>query len=131
MVSESIWKKIWLIIGISFIGIAIFMIFGGPMLAATMGYDPPVSSPAGFAMVRFFWIWMGIFNGIGFFFIYLDMKKNEDLLKLEGLACLIFSILQIIYLGLGIFPLIGIEILWALIPGILAVIIFIYFYERR
>jgi hypothetical protein len=114
MVSESVWKKIWLFFGIFFIFIAVFMIFWGPALASVTGTQP--FSDRARAMISFLWIWMLIYNGIGNLFVYQDMVKNEVLLILGVPAGLAFTILQSIYMGIGYFEFVVSEVIWALLP---------------
>jgi len=101
MVSESVWKRIWLFFGVLFILIVVFMIFGSPALASVTGTAP--FSDRARAMISFLWIWILIHNGIGHLFIYQDMEKNEVLLKLGVPAGLTFMILQSIYVAIGYF----------------------------
>lgn len=128
MISKSGWKKIWLIFGILFIFISIFMIFGAPTLTAVTGTKP--FSVRARAMINFFWIWMLIYNGIGNLFVYQNMEKNENLLKLGIPAGLAFSILQSLYMGLGYFEYVFSEVMWAVLPLIWVIIIFIYFLTK-
>lgn len=129
MVSKSVWRRIWLVGGIVFIAIPVFMIVAGPKLASVTGTTP--FTGAALAMIRFLWIWMLIYSGIGCLFVYRDMEKNEALLKLGFLAGLAFAILQSIYIAVGIFPFILSEVVWAVIPLAWAVIILIYFLTKQ
>jgi hypothetical protein len=129
MVSKTVWKRIWLFSGIFFIVIPVFMILAGPMLASVTGTTPFTGSAL--AMIRFFWIWMLIYNGIGLLFVYRDMEKNEALLKLGFVAGLAFTILQSIYVAIGIFPFIVSEVIWAVIPLIWTIIVLIYFVTKE
>lgn len=129
MVSKSVWKKIWLFGGILFILMALFMIFGGCILAEVTGTTPLTG--VALAMTRFFWIWMLIYNGIGLLFIYQDIEKNEILLKLGFLSGLVFTILQSIYVAIGIFPFIVSEVVWAVILLIWTIIILVYFLTKQ
>ena len=129
MVSKSVWRRIWLVGGIVFIAIPVFMIVAGPKLASVTGTTP--FTGAALAMIRFFWIWMLIYSGIGCLFVYRDMEKNQALLKLGFLAGLAFAILQSIYIAVGIFPFILSEVVWAVIPLIWAIIVLIYFLTKQ
>lgn len=128
MVSKNTWKKIWLFGGILFTFIPLLMIFGGRMLALVTGTTP--FTGVALAMTRFFWTWMLIYNGIGLIFVYQDMERNEVLLKLGFLSGLVFTILQSIYVAIGIFPFIASELLWAVIPLIWTITILIYFLTK-
>jgi len=101
---------------------------GGSTLAEVTG-TPPFTSSA-LAMTRFFWIWMLIYNGIGLLFVYQDMEKNEVLLKLGFLSGAVFTILQSIYVAIGIFPFVASEVVWAVIPLLWMIIILTYFLTK-
>ncbi|MFW9990359.1 MAG: hypothetical protein ACFFC3_17085, partial [Candidatus Odinarchaeota archaeon] len=75
MISNRIWKKIWLFFGIVFIFISIFMIFFAPLLASITGTEP--FSGRARATISFFWIWMLIYNGIGNILLYKNTEKYE------------------------------------------------------
>lgn len=129
MVSEQIWKKIWLVFGIIFIFISIFMIFFGPLLASITGTKP--FSDRARAMINFFWIWMFIYNGIGFILLYKNLEKYKILLILAIPAGFIFTILQIIYIIIGYFELVFSEIMWAISSLIWSIIAILYFFDKN
>jgi hypothetical protein len=129
MISDRIWKKIWLIFGIAFIFISLFMIFFAPLLALVTGTKP--FSNRARAMINFFWIWMFIYNGIGYILLYKNTKKYEILLILAIPAGIIFTILQVIYIIIGYFELVISEIMWALISLIWAVVSILYFFNKK
>lgn len=129
MVSENIWKKVWLFFGIIFIFISIFMIFCGPLLASITGTAP--FSDRARAMISFLWIWMFIYNGIGNFFLYRDIEKNKVLLILGIPAGLAFTILQSIYMVIGYFEIVLSEVIWAILPLIWSIIVIIYFLDQK
>jgi len=129
LVSENIWKKVWLFFGLIFIFISIFMIFCGPLLASITGTAP--FSDRARAMISFFWIWMFIYNGIGNFFLYKDIEKNKVLLILSIPAGFIFTILQTIYMIIGYFEFVISEVIWAILPLIWSITIIIYFFDQK
>ena len=73
---------------------------------------------------------MLIYSGIGLLFVYRDMEKNQALLKLGFVAALALTILQSIYMAIGIFPFILSEVAWAVIPLIWTIIALIYFVTK-
>jgi len=73
---------------------------------------------------------MLIYNGIGLLFVYQDMEKNEVLLKLGFLSGAVFTILQSIYVAIGIFPFVASEVVWAVIPLLWMIIILTYFLTK-
>jgi hypothetical protein len=91
------WKIVWLVWGIMFTLIALTFLFLGPSIASVTGTIP--FSGRARAMISFFWIWMLIYNGVGSFFLYKDLEKNEILIKLAVPAGIIFSTLQYTYMG--------------------------------
>ncbi len=129
MVSEQIWKKIWLIFGIAFIFISIFMIFFGPLLASITGTKP--FSDRARAMINFFWIWMLIYNGIGFILLYKNIEKYKILLILAIPAGVIFTILQIIYISIGYFEFVFSEIIWVISSFLWSIASCLYFFDKR
>ena len=129
MVSELIWKKIWLFLGITFMLISIFMIFFGPLLASITGTKP--FSDRARAMINFFWIWMFIYNGLGFILLYKDTEKYEILLILAIPAGIIFTILQIIYINIGYFEFVLSEVIWAVSSLIWVIISILYFFDKK
>ena len=129
MVSEQIWKKVWLLLGISFMLISIFMLFLAPMLASIAGTEP--FSDRARAMISFFWIWMFIYNGLGFFLLYRDPEKYEILLILAIPAGIAFTILQIIYITLGYFELVLTEVIWAICSLIWSILCILYFVDKK
>lgn len=129
MLSMRIWKKISLFLGICFILIPIFMIFFGPWLA-TITKTKPFSGRAR-AMISFFWIWMFIYNGIGYILQYKDSEKCEILLVLAIPAAIVFTILQIIYLSIGYFELVLSEIIWAVCRLIWTILSLLYFIDKK
>ena len=126
MISNRIWKKIWLFFGIVFIFISIFMIFFAPLLASITGTKP--FSDRARAMISFFWIWMLIYNGIGYVLLYKNTEKYEIILILSIPAGLIFTILQIIYIIIGYFELVFSEIIWAVSSLVWAIVSILYFF---
>jgi hypothetical protein len=129
MVSEQVWKKVWLFSGILFMGIPIFMLFFEPSLESIMGTES--FSTRARAMISFFWIWMFIYNGIGFILLYKNTEKYEVLLILGIPAGTIFTILQSIYIILGYFELVISEVLWAIISLIWSIIAILYFVDKK
>ncbi len=129
MVSERIWKKIWLFFGIVFIFISIFMMFFGPLLASLTGTKP--FSDRARAMINFFWIWMFIYNGIGFILLYKNTEKYKILLILAIPAGIIFTILQIVYIIIGYFEFVFSEIIWAVSSLIWSTVSVLYFFDKK
>ena len=129
MVSEQIWKKIWLFLGIVFMLISIFMIFFAPLLALITGTKP--FSDRARAMINFFWIWMFIYNGLGFLLIYKDTEKYKILLILAIPAGITFTILQTIYIIIGYFEFVLSEIIWAVSSLIWSIISILYFFDKK
>ncbi len=129
MVSEQIWKKIWLLFGIVFMFISIFMIFFGPWLASITGTKP--FSDRARAMINFFWIWMFIYNGLGFILLYKNIEKYKILLLLAIPAGITFTILQIIYIILGYFEFVLSEIVWAISSLVWSTIAILYFFDKK
>jgi len=129
MVSEQLWKKIWLFSGILFMVIPIFMLFFEPSLESINGTK--MFSDQARAMISFFWIWMFIYNGIGFILLYKDTEKYEILLILGIPAGIIFTVLQTIYIIIGYFELVLSEILWAIISLIWSIIAILYFFDKK
>ncbi|MFX1411609.1 MAG: hypothetical protein ACFFA6_14750 [Promethearchaeota archaeon] len=129
MVSEQTWKKIWLIFGIVFIFISTFMIFFSPMLASITGTKP--FSDRARAMISFFWIWMFIYNGLGFILLYKNTEKYKILLILAIPAGLAFTILQIVYMIIGYFEFVFSEILWAVCSLLWSVVSILYFFSNK
>ncbi|MFX1320594.1 MAG: hypothetical protein ACFFAQ_03010 [Promethearchaeota archaeon] len=129
MVSEQIWKKIWLIFGIIFLFISIFMLFFGSSLASITRTRP--FSDRARAMISFFWIWMFIYNGIGFILLYKNTEKYKILLILAIPAGIIFTILQIIYIIIGLFEFVFSEIMWAVSSLIWSIIAIVYFFDKK
>jgi hypothetical protein len=129
MVPENIWKKIWLFLGIIFTFISIFMIFFAPLLASITGTKP--FSDRARAMINFFWIWMFIYNGIGFILLYKDTEKYKILLILAIPAGFIFTILQIIYIMIGYFEFVFSEFLWAICSLIWVILAILYFFDIK
>jgi hypothetical protein len=129
MVSEQTWNKIWLILGIFFMFLSIFMLFFGPWLASITGTTP--FSNRARAMISFFWIWMFIYNGLGFILLYKDTKKYEILLILAIPASILFLILQTFYIIIGYFELVFSEILWAVSSLIWIVLIILYYVDKK
>ena len=129
MISDRIWKKIWLIFGIAFIFISLFMIFFAPLLASVTGTKS--FSDRARVMINFFWIWMFIYNGIGYILLYKNTKKYEILLLLAIPAGLIFATLQIIYIIIGYFELVFSEITWAIISIIWVILSILYFINKK
>ena len=129
MVSEQIWKKIWLFLGIVFIVISSFMIFFAPLLALITGTKP--FSDRARAMINFFWIWMFIYNGLGFILLYKDTEKYKILLILAIPAGITFTILQIIYIIIGYFEFVLSEIVWAVSSLIWSTISILYFFDKK
>ena len=129
MISDRIWKKIWLIFGIAFVFVSLFMIFFAPLLASVTGTEP--FSDRARAMINFFWIWMFIYNGIGYILLYKNTKKYEILLILAIPAGFIFTTLQVIYILIGYFEPVFSEILWAIISLIWAVLSILYFFNKK
>jgi len=129
MISENLWKKIWLIFGISFTSIAIFMLFFAPVLASIVGTKP--FSARARAMISFFWIWMIIYNGIGNILLYKNMEKYEIIIILGIPAGFSFTILQIIYIAIGYFEFVFTEVIWAIIPLIWSLLNILYIINKR
>ncbi|MFX1257743.1 MAG: hypothetical protein ACFFAN_07790 [Promethearchaeota archaeon] len=129
MVSEQIWKKIWLFFGIFFMFISIFMILFAPSLAAIAGTKP--FSDRARAMISFFWIWMFIYNGLGFVLLYKDTEKYKILLILGIPAAISFTILQAIYIIIGYFEFVISEIIWALCALIWSILSILYFLDTK
>ena len=129
MISEKIWKMIWLIFGTSYFFIAIFMLFFAPMLASAVGTEPFDNRAR--AMISFLWIWILIYNGIGNFILYKDMEKHHVLIILGVPAGFIFTILQIFYMVIGLFEFVFTEVIWAILPAIWSILCFIYLFEKR
>lgn len=129
MVSEKIWKKIWLCFGIIFIFISLFMLLCAPWLASITGTKP--FSDRARAMISFFWIWMFIYNGLGFILLYKDTEKYKILLILAIPAGIIFTILQIIYIILGYFEFVLSELIWAASSLIWSIISILYFFDKK
>ncbi len=129
MVSEKIWKRIWLFFGIVFMFISVFMIFFGPLLASITGTKP--FSDRARAMISFFWIWMFIYNGLGSIFLYKNTEKYEILLILAIPAGIIFTILQIIYIIIGYFELVLSEIIWAICSLLWSLVSILYFFDKK
>ena len=129
MVSEQIWKKIWLFLGIAFIVISLFMLFFAPWLASITGTEP--FSDRARAMISFFWIWMFIYNGLGFILLYEDTEKYKILLILAIPAGILFTILQIIYIIIGYFEFVLSEVIWALSSLIWVILSILYFYDKK
>ena len=129
MVSEQIWKKIWLFLGIVFMFISIFMLFFAPLLASMTGTKP--FSDRARAMISFFWIWMFIYNGLGFILLYKDTEKYKILLILAIPAGISFTILQIIYIIMGYFEFVVSEIIWAVSSLIWLILIILYFFDKK
>ena len=129
MVSEQIWKKIWLFLGIVFMLISSFMIFFAPLLALITGTKP--FSDRARSMINFFWIWMFIYNGLGFLLLYKDTEKYKILLILAIPAGIIFTILQIIYIIIGYFEFVLSEIIWAVSSLKWSIISILYFFDKK
>ncbi len=129
MFSEKIWKKIWLIFGITFTFVALFMIFFAPVLASLVGTKP--FSARARAMISFFWLWMIIYNGIGNILLYKNMKKYEILIILGIPAGFSFSILQITYIAIGYFEFVFTEVMWAILPLIWSLLNILYMIDKR
>lgn len=129
MFSEKTWKRIWLILGIIFMFLSIFMLFFAPWLASITGTAP--FSDRARAMISFFWIWMFIYNGVGFILLYKDTEKYEILLVLAIPASILFTILQTIYIIIGLFELVLSEILWAVSSLIWIILIILYFVDKK
>lgn len=129
MISESIWKKVWLFFGIAFLSIGFFMIFFAPVLASFTGTAP--FSDRARAMISFFWVWMIIYNGIGNFLLYKNMEKYEILIILGIPAGFTFTILQISFLVMQLFEFVISEVIWAIIPSIWSIICVIYLNKKR
>lgn len=129
MVSEQIWKKIWLFLGIVFIVISSFMIFFAPLLALITGTKP--FSDRARAMINFFWIWMFIYNGLGFLLLYKDTEKYKILLILAIPAGITFTTLQTIYIIIGYFEFVLSEIIWAVSSLIWTIIPILYFFDKK
>ena len=129
MFSEKTWKRIWLILGIIFMFLSIFMLFFAPWLASITGTAP--FSDRARAMISFFWIWMFIYNGVGFILLYNDTEKYEILLILAIPASISFTILQIIYIIIGLFEFVLSEILWAVSSLIWIILIILYFVDKK
>lgn len=105
------------------------MIFFGPLLASITGTKP--FSDRARAMINFFWIWMFIYNGIGFILLYKNLEKYKILLILAIPAGFIFTILQIIYIIIGYFELVFSEIMWAISSLIWSIIAILYFFDKN
>lgn len=129
MISNRIWKKIWLFFGIVFIFISLFMIFFAPLLASITGTKP--FSDRARAMISFFWIWMLIYDGIGYILLYKNTEKYEIILILSIPAGLIFMILQIIYIIIGYFELVFSEIIWAVSSLVWTLVSILYFFDKK
>ena len=129
MVSEQIWKKVWLILGITFMFLSVFMMLFGPMLASITGTEP--FSERARAMISFFWIWMFIYNGIGYLLLYSNTEKYEILLILAIPAGIAFSILQITYMSLGYFELVLSEVIWAVSSLLWSIVSILYFVDKK
>ena len=129
MVSEQIWKKIWLLFGIAFMVISIFMLFFAPWLASITTTKP--FSDRARAMISFFWIWMLIYNGLGFILLYKDTEKYKILLILAIPAGIIFTILQIIYIIIGYFEFVFSEVIWAICSLIWVILSILYFLGKK
>ena len=129
MVFESIWKKIWLFFGISFMSIAVFMIFFAPVLASFTGTTP--FSDRARAMISYFWVWMIIYNGIGNFLLYKNMEKYECLIILGVPAGFSFTILQITYMVMQLFEFVISEVIWAILPSIWSIACLIYLIQQK
>ncbi len=129
MISNRIWKKIWLFFGIVFIFISLFMIFFAPLLASITGTKP--FSDRARAMISFFWIWMLIYDGIGYILLYKNTEKYEIILILSIPAGLIFMILQIIYIIIGYFELVFSEIIWAVSSLVWTILSILYFFDKK
>ncbi len=129
MVSERIWKTIWLILGITFMFISIFMLFFGPLLASIAGTKP--FSDRARAMISFFWIWMFIYNGLGYILLYRDIEKYKILLILAIPAGVLFTILQIFYILMGYFEFVLSEVIWATSSLIWSIISILYFVDKK
>ena len=129
MVSEQIWKKVWLFLGLIFMFLSIFMLFLAPVLASIVGTEP--FSDRARAMISFFWIWMFIYNGLGFSLLYKDTEKYEILLILAIPAGIAFAILQISYITLGYFELVLTEVIWAVCSLIWSVLCILYFVDKK
>ena len=123
------WKIIWLVWGILFTLIALSFLFLGPSIASVTGTLP--FSDRARAMINFFWIWMLIYNGIGSFFLYKDMEKNEILIKLAVPAGIIFSVLQYTYIAIGYFELVLSEIIWGIPPIVWSILSLIYLIKKN
>jgi len=129
MVSEDVWKKIWLFLGIVFIIISIFMLCFAPWLASITGTTP--FSDRARAMISFFWIWMFLYNGLGFILLYKDTEKYKILLILAIPAAIIFTILQTIYIIIGYFEFVVSEIIWAVCALIWSIISILYLLDTK
>jgi len=129
MISDQIWKKIWLFFGIVFMFISLFMIFFGPLLASVTGTKP--FSDRARAMINFFWIWMFIYNGIGFILLYKNTEKYKILLILAIPAGIIFTILQIVYIIIGYFEFVFSEVIWAVSSLVWTILSVLYFFDKR
>jgi len=123
------WKIVWLIWGILFTLIALSFLFLGPSIASITGTVP--FSDRARAMISFFWIWMLIYNGVGSFFLYKNIEKNDILIKLAVPAGIIFSVLQYTYIALGHFELVVSEIIWGIPPIIWSVLSLIYLIKKN
>ncbi|MFX1338994.1 MAG: hypothetical protein ACFFDK_10320 [Promethearchaeota archaeon] len=129
MVSERIWKTLWLFLGITFMLISIFMMLLAPTLASITGTEP--FSDRARAMISFFWIWMFIYNGIGFSLLYKNTEKYEILLILAIPAGIAFTILQLIYITLGYFELVLTEVIWAVSSLVWSILCILYFIDKK
>ncbi|MFX1298011.1 MAG: hypothetical protein ACFFD2_24570, partial [Promethearchaeota archaeon] len=83
------------------------------------------------AMISFFWIWMFIYNGIGFILLYKNTEKYKILLILAIPSGMIFTILQIIYIVIGFFEFVFSEIIWAVSSLIWSIIAIAYFFDKK
>lgn len=129
MISEKIWKGVFLFLGVGFMLISIFMLFFAPWLASIAGTKP--FSNRNRAMISFFWIWMFIYNGLGFILLYKDTEKYKILLILAIPAGIIFTILQIIYIIIGFFEFVLSEVIWAVSSLIWVIISILYFFDKN
>jgi len=105
------------------------MIFFGPLLASITGTKP--FSDRARAMISFFWIWMFIYNGIGFVLLSKNTEKYKILLILAIPAGTIFTILQIVYIIVGYFEFVVSEVIWAVSSLLWTVLCVLYFLDKR
>jgi hypothetical protein len=105
------------------------MLLFAPCLASITTTKP--FSTRARAMISFFWIWMFIYNGLGYILLYRNAKKYEVLLMLAIPAGLTFTIMQVLYISMGYFEFVLSEIIWALSGLIWTIITVFYFIDKR